>query len=110
MTKETLIALVNAGFTKQEILKYFTEEESSPAPAPTPTPAPAPQPASPVEPAPIPTPTPAPSINNEIETLRNLIAQAQTMNLLNIQTPTPQPITAEDALASLIDPPKTVSN
>ena len=109
-----IMALVKAGYTKEEIA--LMEKPSTPAPAPDPEPAPTPEPA-PVQVAepvaqPVPTPQPAqpeaqPTMAELMQSIAkltsavqaNAIAQSVIPGGANAQTPT-----AEDMLAEIIRP------
>ena len=107
MKIEDVIALAGAGFSKQDIIK-IAGTVSAPAPAPAPiqtlTPASAP--------APVPVPAQVPGntqdvfnqrmgvLDNRLDEITRLI---QVGNLSNSQIP--EPPTADDMLASIINPP-----
>lgn len=99
MNLERIYKLVDAGFTKDEIVRlmgYKPEAEPAPAPAPTPAPAPAPAP----EPAP----------NPFAETLEAINATLKQMQMANIGASNNQPPrndddVANDFLAAIINPP-----
>lgn len=105
MKIEDIIALAEAGFSKQDIIK-IAGTVSAPAPAPVPiqTPTPASAPAS----APVSAPVPAQDVfnqrmgvlDNRLDEITKLI---QVGNLSNSQIP--EPPTTEDMLASIINPP-----
>lgn len=103
-TIDQVIALIGAGYTKDEIAAMMT-------PAPMPDPAPAPAPA----PTPDPVPAPAPDdLNQQMwETMRNMaemqknmlaLQQRQQTHLADGGTP-PKPANVDDFLASIINPP-----
>lgn len=113
MKIEDIIALVGAGFSKQDIIKIAgTVSTPAPAPAPIQTPTPASAPVS----APVPAPvqqtgqvlnnTPdtfvqgVQAMNGRLDTIAGLL---QRNNILNSQMP-PQP-TTDDMLAAIINPP-----
>lgn len=103
MKIEDIIALAGAGFSKEDIVK-IAGTVSAPAPvlAPIQTPTPAPAPAS------VSVPVPAQDVfnqrmgvlDNRLDEITKLI---QVGNLSNSQIP--EPPTAEDMLASIINPP-----
>ena len=62
-----IMALVAAGFTKDDIVKIVNFDQA-PAPAPAPVPAPAPAPVPAPAPAPVPAPAPAPAPAPVVET------------------------------------------
>lgn len=107
MKLDERLALINAGYTKEEIAAFETEETPAPAPAPTPAPEqkqedkPAPKPEQ--KPAPEQTPTPAQDpILEALNRLTNTIIK-QNINGTVIQ---PAERSPEDALAEVIAPPK----
>jgi hypothetical protein len=77
------------------------DPEPTPAPAPTPEPTPAP--------APEPTPAPAPAapqgatVDDVLKSVKDLTATMQNGFILGSQQP--KPVTAEDILANIINPP-----
>lgn len=105
MKIEDIIALVGAGFSKQDIIK-IAGTVSAPAPAPIQTPTPA------SAPAPVPVPAQVPGntqdvfnqrmgvLDNRLDEITRLI---QVGNLSNSQIP--EPPTTDDMLASIINPP-----
>lgn len=107
MKIEDIIALAGAGFSKQDIIK-IAGTVSAPAPAPAPIQAPTPASA----PAPVPVPAQVPGntqdvfnqrmgvLDNRLDEITKLI---QVGNLSNSQIP--EPPTADDMLASIINPP-----
>ena len=106
MEIKDILSLVNAGFTRDEIMTLTgpTSDPSIVAPeaaAETPTPAAA-------EPAPE-APTPAPAVPDNSEVLAALKDLTQTIRknaiLRDTMRPTEQP-SAVDILASVINPPK----
>lgn len=102
MKLDERLALINAGYTKEEIAAF--EAEAAPAPAPaapeqTPEPEPEPKQAAP-EPAPT-APAAQDQILEALNRLTNTIIQHNTNNTV-IQ---PAVRTPEDALAEVIAPP-----
>lgn len=107
MKIEDIIALAGAGFSKQDIIK-IAGTVSAPAPAPAPIQTPTPASAS----APVPVPAQVPGntqdvfnqrmgvLDNRLDEITRLI---QVGNLSNSQIP--EPPTADDMLASIINPP-----
>jgi hypothetical protein len=107
MKIEDIIALAGAGFSKQDIIK-IAGTGSITAPAPAPAPIMTPTPAS----APVPVPAQVPGntqdvfnqrmgvLDNRLDEITRLI---QVGNLSNSQIP--EPPTADDMLASIINPP-----
>ena len=106
---EDILILAKAGFTAQQIAALNTvapapaPEAPAPAPAPDPTPAPTPAPA-PAPEAPAPEPTPAPATMDEIlKSVQGLTQTFQNGFIMGAQQP--KPVTAEDVLANIINPP-----
>lgn len=99
MTTQEILTLLNAGYTKQEIMAL---DAGTPAPEPTPDPAPEPPPA----------PDPAPDAANQFAgMLQTMFTQfgdrmqsiMQKMNLQSAEQPVPE--SAQDVIASIINPP-----
>ena len=108
MTFEQLMKLLDAGFTKAEIMALNgtpapapqPEPEPAPAPQPEPEPAPAPQP----EPEPEPKPAPAPQ-NDQAAILAKLEELNQTIIRSNINNSRqPETESVDDILATIIRP------
>ena len=107
MKIEDIIALAGAGFSKQDIIK-IAGTVSTPSPAPAPVPIQTQTPASAPASAPVSVPVPAQDVfnqrmgvlDNRLDEITKLI---QVGNLSNSQIP--EPPTAEDMLASIINPP-----
>lgn len=101
---EDILILAKAGFNAQQIAAL---NMVGAAPAPTPAPAPAPEPTP--APTPEPTPTPAPAapqgatVDDVLKSVKDLTATMQNGFILGSQQP--KPITAEDILANIINPP-----
>lgn len=96
MNLERVYKLVDAGFTKDEIMRLMGYK-----PAPAPTPAPTPAPAS--------TPAPAPD-SALVDTLKQMQTTLQQMQLANIGAadntpPRSDDDIASDFLAAIINPP-----
>ena len=88
-----IIALTNAGWSKQEIMK-MAGIESNPVPAGNPTPAGNPVPAG----------NPQPAEENEtLSLLRNLTQMMQRNNINNMQNPAPEQPDAAEMLAKILD-------
>lgn len=106
MEIKDIIALVNAGFTRDEIMTLTGPTSDPPIAAPEAA-AEAPTPAA-AEPAPE-APTPAPAVPDNSEVLAALKDLTQTIRknaiLRDTMRPTEQP-SAVDILASVINPPK----
>ena len=117
---EDILILAKAGFTAQQIAALNTVAPA-PAPAPVPEPAPAPAPApeapapapAPEAPAPAPAPeAPAPAPAPEAlavtmdEILKSVQGLTQTFqNGFIMGAQQPKPVTAEEILANIINPP-----
>lgn len=102
MNLERIYKLVDAGFTKDEIMRLMGYK---PAPAQAPEPAPAPAPA----PTPAPASTPAPD-STLVDTLKQMQTTLQQMQLANIGAtvntpPRSDDDIASDFLAAIINPP-----
>ena len=109
MVLSEIMALVNAGFTKDDISKLLTAApDQEPAPAPTPEPAPAPAPAPAPEPAPAPAPAEdqQPSMADLMQSIAKLTSAVQANAIAHSVIPggTNQEPTAEDMLAEIIRP------
>lgn len=114
MNINEVVTLLNAGFTREEILAMTSTPEPAPAPEPVPAPAPAPEPVpAPVPAADAPEPAPAPvpitgvqawdALMNEIVSLRQAV---QAGNRYSAQQPENKPPDGEAVLANIIKPVK----
>ena len=103
MTAKEILALSMSGYNSQQIAVIAAEMAAQPAdPAPAPAPAPA---ADPADPAPAPAADPAmPQLDGLMAKLDALTNQLQQQAILTSQQPATQ--TADDILASIINPPK----
>lgn len=100
MTFEQLMKLLDAGFTKAEIMALNGTQEPAPQPEPKPEPAPAPQP----EQEPQPEPAPAPQ-NDQAAILAKLEELNQTIIRSNINNSRqPEQESVDDILATIIRP------
>ena len=98
MTFEQLMKLLDAGFTKAEIMELNGTQEPAPQPEPEPEPAPAPQP------EPEPEPAPAPQ-NDQAAILAKLEELNQTIIRSNINNSRqPETESVDDILATIIRP------
>lgn len=112
MTYSELMKLVNAGFTKQEILAITGQLSAEPAPEhAAPDPVPDPEPAKAPDPVPEPVKAPDPVSDPTQSALDQLTAQVtklttlvQRSNILNSEQPELKQQTAEDIVASIIFP------
>ena len=101
MTTQEILTLLNAGYTKQEIMAL---DAVTPAPEPASDPVP--------DSAPVPTPDPAPDASAQFAgMLQTMFTQfgdrmqsiMQKMNLQSSEQPVPE--SAQDVIASIINPP-----
>ena len=112
MKATEILALINAGYTKEEI-NAMELPETAAAPDPNPNPNPNPEPAPAAEPeqeteAPKPEPVKPNTVNPEIQALTkqitDLVSAIQKSNLLNTNQPEIHAESAEDILANIIAP------
>lgn len=114
MTMQEILALVEAGYTKEDIEKM---QAPAPAPVPDPEPAPAPAPLPDPEPAPAPAPLPAPvpapaapadnepTMRDLMQSMAKLTSAIQANAIAQSVVPGGNPgPTAEDAIAQIIRP------
>ncbi len=105
---DEILILAKAGFNAQQIaaLNMVGSAPAAPA-APVPAPAPAPAPEPTPAPAPAPEPTPAApqgaTVDDVLKSVKDLTATMQNGFILGAQQP--KPVTAEDILANIINPP-----
>ena len=126
MTFAEIKELKEMGFTHDEIISIMTgspiiQPEPAAVPAPVPAPVPTPVPAAPAAPAPVPTPAQAPAapaapaapdqdnpVLQMLSTLNGNIAQltqtVQANAIAGTQNSVPQPMTAEEAMAQILNP------
>ena len=122
MEIKDIIALANAGFSKEEIERIAASSiaapAADPAPAPDPSPAPAPAPAPDPAPAPAPSPAPAPAPVADVAPAEGVSADQMLAEILGLKkliqenninnSQMPQQLTsaqqADAALASIINP------
>ena len=95
MKIDDVLTLAKMGFTKDEILKLADIGDDA-----DPTPNPEPKPES--VPAPTPEPKPDDYYAKISEQMDGILSAIQKSNIIKDQQP--QPMTAEDALASIINP------
>lgn len=107
---EDILILAKAGFNAQQIAALNAVGAApapaptpTPAPAPTPTPAPDPTPAPAPAPTPAPTPAPAATMDEILKSVQGLTQTFQNGFIMGAQQP--KPVTAEDILANIINPP-----
>lgn len=105
-SNEDILTLAKAGFTAQQIAALNIVEKA-PAPAPVPEPEPAPAPVPEPEPAAAPAPAPAPDQASTMdEILKSVQGLTQTFqNGFIMGSQQPKPVTAEEILANIINPP-----
>ena len=107
---DEILILAKAGFNAQQIAA-LNMVGSAPAPEPTPAPAPAPEPTPAPAPAPVATPAPAPAplatqgatVDDVLKSVKDLTQTFQNGFIMGAQQP--KPVTAEDILANIINPP-----
>lgn len=107
MKIDDVMKLVNAGFSKDEIIKYFGDDsspEATPEPEPEATPEPAPAPKATPEPA------PAPDAMKEVldsflDSFKTVIKDINAANIAGSSMPDHHHESAEEVLASIIAPP-----
>ena len=96
MKYEEIIKLLDAGYSREEILAM--KEEPAPAPDPEPTPN---------DPEPEPAPDPAADVMKEMkEMFAEMKKELTAMNILNSRQESDDVKTGEDILASIINPVK----
>lgn len=97
MKYEEIIKLLDAGYSRDEILAM--KEEPAPAPDPEPTPA---------DPEPAPAPEPADITAGIMEEVKGMFAEMKkeltAMNILNSRQDSDEVRTGEDVLANIINP------
>ena len=101
---EDILTLAKAGFNAQQIAALnmvgtAKDPEPVPAPAPTPTPEPTPEPT----PAPTPVAPQGATVDDVLKSVKDLTQTFQNGFILGAQQP--KPVTAEDILANIINPP-----
>ena len=102
MKYEEVIKLLNAGYSRDEILAM--KDEPAPAPGPEPAPAPGPEP-TPADPEPAPAPDPAADVMKEMkEMFAEMKKELTAMNILNSRQESDDVKTGEDVLANIINP------
>ena len=104
MNSKDLMKLVDAGFTKEEILQIASASVYAPAPEPE---APAPEPAAPA-PEPVDNSTELLNVMQGLTSQMNTLTRAlQASNILRAeQAGTGKPDTVDDILATIINPIK----
>ena len=99
---EDILVLAKAGFNAQQIAA-LNMVGAAPAPAPAPTPEPTPAPAPEPTPAPAPAAPQGATVDDVLKSVKDLTATMQNGFILGSQQP--KPVTAEDILANIINPP-----
>ena len=106
-----IMALVKAGYTKEEIAQMEKPGTSAPAPSPEPVPEPAPTDAPEPEPAPVAQPVPAqpeaqPTMAELMQSIAKLTSAVQANAIAQSVIPAgvSNPPSAEDMLAEIIRP------
>lgn len=117
MNSADVIKMLNAGFTREEILKMDAAPAADPQPAPAADPQPAPAadpqpaqaPAADPQPAPAadPQPAAAPSWDRLMQEFADLKRAVQAGNRNAAQQPAPVTMDGETVLANIIAPTKT---
>ena len=107
MNVSDIVALAHAGFTVEQITKLATAPEPKPNPEPVPNPAPAPAPVNNPNPAPTPAPNPAPNPEPDAakvisDKMDEFMKMVMANNIINSNQP--KPVTADDVIASIINP------
>ncbi len=105
---DEILILAKAGFNAQQIAALnMVGSAPAPAPAPAPVPAPEPTPAPAPEPTPAPAPAPEPApaatMDEILKSVQGLTQTFQNGFIMGAQQP--KPVTAEDILANIINPP-----
>lgn len=106
---DEILILAKAGFNAQQIaaLNMVGSAPAAPVPAPVPAPEPTPAPAPAPEPTPAPAPAPAApqgaTVDDVLKSVKDLTQTFQNGFIMGAQQP--RPVTAEDILANIINPP-----
>lgn len=103
---EDILTLAKAGFNAQQIAALNmvgTAKAPEPAPAPTPNPEPTPAPAPDQAPAPAPAAPQGATVDDVLQSVKDLTQTFQNGFIMGAQQP--KPVTAEDILANIINPP-----
>ena len=99
---EDILVLAKAGFNAQQIAA-LNMVGAAPAPAPAPTPEPTPAPAPEPTPAPAPAAPQGATVDDVLKSVKDLTQTMQNGFIMGSQQP--KPVTAEDILANIINPP-----
>ena len=103
---EDILTLAKAGFNAQQIAALNmvgTAKAPEPTPAPTPTPEPTPAPTPEPTPAPAPAAPQGATVDDVLQSVKDLTQTFQNGFIMGAQQP--KPVTAEDILANIINPP-----
>ena len=101
---EDILTLAKAGFTAQQIAALnIVGNAPTPAPAPEPAPEPEPAPAPEPEPAKAPDPETTSTMDEILKSVQGLTQTFQNGFIMGAQQP--KPVTAEEILANIINPP-----
>ena len=115
MTIAEVNRLLDQGFSHDEIMSFVQAAPvPEPSPAPTPEPVPVPEPVPEPKPQPVPAPTPAPAnpsgqewqqqLGELTQGIQSLVQLVQKQNILNSQNQVPHQMTAEEAVAQILNP------
>lgn len=124
LTVESILKLIDNGFTHDEIMALTSTTPSTPLAAPEPVPVPEPVPAEPPAvvpvavaepvavpvPEPVPTPVPAPvqeggpTLADIQKGIANLVHLVQAGNIQNSRMPEAETLSLEDVMAEIINP------
>lgn len=99
---EDILILAKAGFNAQQIAA-LNMVGAAPAPTPEPTPASAPAPTPEPTPAPAPAAPQGATVDDVLKSVKDLTQTFQNGFIMGAQQP--KPVTAEDILANIINPP-----
>lgn len=124
LTVESILKLIDNGFSHDEIMALSSTAPSTPSVAPEPVPVPEPVPAEPpavvpsavaepvavAVPEPVPTPVPAPvqqdgpTLADIQKGIANLVHLVQAGNIQDSRMPVAQTLSLEDVMAEIINP------
>lgn len=107
MTYDQILNLLNQGFSPADVMALQQMPDPAPTPAPAPAPTPDPAPAPTPDPSPAPMPDPAPAWAEELNQSIKLMTNAMHANaIMQQQQPQVKTVTADEALANILQPPK----
>ena len=113
MTLAEVNRLLDQGFSHDEIMSFAqatppAEIVPEPNPAPTPEPVPVPEPVPEPQPQPVPTNQGGQEWQQQMgeltQGIQSLVQLIQKQNILNSQSPVPHQMTAEEAIAQILNP------